>query len=458
MDSITRGIAEYVCSLEWDDVSEPARRATCTRIMDTLACAWGGIDAPAVAISKRAMLRGGLHGPVNLIGGGTAPAEEAAFLNALMSRVLELNDWSPPTFHGSDMVMPLVALAEELGRDGRETVLALIAAHQVFGAFNKAFGVNNKRIGWDGTTMLAAGTAAGAAKLLRLDEQGVADAVSIAVSGGPATRVRGTGTVTIWTRGEGPQECMIAIWAAILAAEGMPGPAEPFEGLFGLWQMVTGEFDLRHLTHENGFYIEETMTKLIPASFAGHAPIVAAIGMRDEIGDIGRIASIHIDTYDFVKNGIGKPESWHIATPEEADHSLPFLLALALAEGEVKLSSFTQESIARTDLRDLMAKTTVAENPAFSAAFPEEFMHELTVTMDDGRVVHRLSTVPPPGHARNPATPEQLAAKFHDLMGARLSEECIERICREVDRFDELESLKVVTGVLPDVAPPRGAR
>lgn len=451
MDSITSGIASYVAALKASDMTEAARQATRTRIMDTLACAWGGIDAPAVEISKRAMLRHGLDGPVNLIGGGTAPCEEAAFLNSLMSRVLELNDWSPPTFHASDMIFPLIALAEELGRDGEETMLAIVAAHQIFGAFNKAFGVNNKRIGWDGGVMLMPATAAAAAMLLGLDEEGIVNAVSIAATAGPTTRVRGTGKVTLWTRGEGPQECSIAIWCAFLAAEGMPGPLLPYDGQMGLKEMVTGPFDLTHLDHSERFYIEETMTKLIPASFAGHSPIVAAISMREEIGDPDQIDTVHIDTYDFAKNGIGKPESWDPRTPDAADHSFPYLIALALIEGSVTLRSFEPDMLFREDLRALMAKTTVAERREFSEAFPERFLHEITVTMKDGRKVVRESILPPPGHFENPATPEQLDEKFRGLMRHKLSDAAIDALWRDVDRFDQLESMKIITGVVSDL-------
>lgn len=457
VDSITGGVARYVHRLRWDDTSDSAREAARTRIMDTLACAWGGVDAPAVRIAKRALLRPGLGGTVHLIGGGTAAVEQAAFLNGLMSRVLELNDWSPPTFHASDMVMPLIALGEDRGSGGRDVLLAVIAAHQVFGAFNKAFGVSNKRLGWDGGVMLSAGTAAGAGKLLGLDEQGIAHAVSIAVSGGPTTRVRGTGNVSIWTRGEGPQECMIAIWAALLAAAGMPGPPEPFEGQFGMWQLVTGKFDLRHLPHTKGFYIEETMTKLIPASFAAHAPIVAAIGMREEIGELSQIESIHIQTYDFVKNGIGKPESWDPRSPEAADHSLPFLIALAIVDGGVRVSSFTEDSLRRVDLRNLMARTTIEERAEFSAAFPERFMHELRVTMKDGRVIRRLTTEPPPGHPRNPATAEQIDEKVAELMGPYLTDATIARIRRDVARLEEIADLATITSVTPDAKAARTA-
>lgn len=450
MDSITSGIAHYTAGLKSRDLTPSARAATRLRIMDTFACAWGGIDAPAVKIAKRAMLRNGLTGPVNLIGGGSAPCEEAAFLNGLMSRVLEMNDWSPPTFHGSDMVFPLLALAEELGRDGEETMLAIVVAHQVFGALNKAFGVHNKRIGWDGGVMLSPGTAAGAAKLLRLDEAGIANAVSIAASGGPTTRVRGSGEITLWTRGEGPQECMLAIWSALLASEGMIGPMEPYEGQFGIWQMVTGKFDLRHLAHDRRFYMEETMTKLIPASFAAHAPIVAALGMRDEIGDLSEIESIRIETYDFAKNGIGRPESWDPKTPAAADHSFPYLIAAALTDGNVTLASFEPDMLSRPGVRDLMNRITIEEKPEFSTAFPEKFMHHIFVRMRDGRTVDRLTTVPPPGHPDNPATAEQLDDKFKGLMGAWLSADAIRELREKIDRFEQLGNIKELTGMAAD--------
>ena len=78
-----------------------------------------------------------------------------------------------------------------------------------------------------------------------------------------------------------------------------------------------------------------------------------------------------------------------VHTKEEADHSLPYIVAAAALDGEVTPAQYATERIARDDVQRLLRRVEVVPDPAFSRRFPEEHACRLTVTLSDGRVLVR---------------------------------------------------------------------
>ena len=66
--------------------------------------------------------------------------------------------------------------------------------------------------------------------------------------------------------------------------------------------------------------------------------------MRKEIGDRPKIQSVRIESHDASVDIIGsEPEKWKPETRETADHSLPYITAIALIDGEVTDKQFQPE-------------------------------------------------------------------------------------------------------------------
>jgi 2-methylcitrate dehydratase len=213
-------------------------------------------------------------------------------------------------------------------------------------------------------------TALGVGKLLRLDPQQMANAVSLAVVPNVPLRVTRTGVLSMWKGCATAAAVRNAVFAASLAREGMTGPDEPFEGSTALWEQVTGPFEVLLPANPDGrMVVEISHLKQFPAeahsqAFLGVVPKIRAWAPLDEI------ASIHIDTYWQAFHEIGShPARWDPHSRETADHSLPYLVAAALVDGQISLASFTDERIRDPELRPLMARITVSEDPAFTAAF-----------------------------------------------------------------------------------------
>src|SRR5215475_3598303 len=140
----------------------------------------------------------------------------------------------------------------------------------------------------------------------------------------------------------------------------MTGPAPIFEGDLGFMKLVTREtFDLPELGGGGQpFMINQTYIKFWPAEYHSQSAIDAALQLRPEVGDVGKVARVDIHTFNAAVDIIGKdPEKWRPQTRETADHSLPYCTAVALADGEVTERQFAPERFTDPVLLELVSKT-----------------------------------------------------------------------------------------------------
>jgi 2-methylcitrate dehydratase len=105
-----------------------------------------------------------------------------------------------------------------------------------------------------------------------------------------------------------------------------------------------------------------------------------------------------------------------VRTKEEADHSLPYLVAVALLDGEVMPQQYQPERLQRPDVQGLLRRVVVRPRAAFTARFPEEMPCLLTVFLRDGRVLVREKS-DYEGFSTTPMRWETVTKKFADLSG-----------------------------------------
>src|SRR5208282_4979301 len=187
-----------------------------------------------------------------------------------------------------------------------------------------------------------------------------------------ALRQTRSGELSMWKGCAFANAARNGVFAALLAAEGMTGPAPIFEGDVGIMKLLTGTFDLPAFGgHGRPFMITQTYIKFWPAEYHSQSAIDAALQLRREIGDIQQVKAIDIHTFDAAVDIIGKdPEKWLPRTRETADHSLPYCTAVALADGEVTLAQFSPERFSDPALLDLVARTKIHRDAALSARYP----------------------------------------------------------------------------------------
>jgi 2-methylcitrate dehydratase len=231
------------------------------------------------------------------------------------------------------------------------------------------------------------------------------------------------------------------LFAAQLAREGMTGPTEAFEGRHGLWEQATGPFELGVLGGRGRpFAIERTNFKFFAAEYHAQAPLALALGLRAKV-PVKEIEAIDVQIYAMAYSEIGsEPAKWDPRTRETADHSLPYMLAVALEDGRITPASFEPRRYLDPGLRPLMNRIRVAENPEFTRRFPHELLSEIQVVTRSGqRLVERAEY--PRGHARNPMTDADVETKFHDLSAGVLPAARIDAALRALWRLEEAERI-----------------
>src|SRR5205814_2925813 len=198
-------------------------------------------------------------------------------------------------------------------------------------------------------------------------------------------------------------------------------PAPIFEGEMGFEQLVSGrlaEFKLPTADYglpRDDFMILKTSIKFWPAEYHAQSAIQAALTLRAQFKEISEIESVLIESHDAAVDIIGSgPEKWRPTSRETADHSLPFIVAVALAEGELTAKQFEPARIADAELLALARRVKVERDRQLSARYPEAVANIVTVRLRDGRTLSERVDYPR-GHAKSPLTDAQVEAKFFAL-------------------------------------------
>jgi 2-methylcitrate dehydratase len=358
-----------------------------------------------------------------------------------MIRFLDANDTyiARGSGHPSDMLGALLAAAESQAASGKALLLATVAGYEVFGALADRISLRDR--GWDQGVFIAPAAAAGAGLLLGLSATQMADALAIATTANVATRQTRAGDLAMWKGCATAAAAKAGLFAAQLAREGMTGPTAPFEGRHGLCEQVTGPFDVGALTGgDRPFAIERTNFKFFAAEYHAQALLALALALREKI-DVEAVEAIEVEIYAMAYSEIGsEPAKWDPRTRETADHSLPYLLAVALQDGRITPASFEPRRYLDPALRPLMNRIRVAENPGFTLRFPQELVSEIRVTTRSGqRLTERADY--PKGHARNPMTDADLETKFRDLSADVLGAAQVDAALRAFGHLEELDGV-----------------
>src|SRR2546429_4425824 len=330
-------LAAFVVRMTNEDLSEEARHQLKIHILDALGCALGALEGPPIKMLRTQLEDFGGRPLVTLIGGGKTAPDRAAFYNSALVRYLDYNDSyiaKNETCHPSDNLGAVLAASEYALRNGRQFLTALALAYQVQCRLSDVAPVRAK--GFDHTTQGAYAVAAGVARALGLDQHGVANAIAISGTAYNALRVTRTGSLSNWKGLAYPNTAFGATHAAFLAMRGVTGPLEVFEGNKGLMDAITGRFEL-DWSQENLEAVRRTSVKKYNAEFHSQSALEGILELRAKHHvRPEEIESIRIDIFDVAYHIIGGGEEGgkqQVRTKEEADHSLPYMVAGALFGG-----------------------------------------------------------------------------------------------------------------------------
>src|SRR5438445_5277959 len=271
-------LAEYACQLRFEDLPAPVVHETKRRFIDSFGTAVSAMDADAYAIAKRCALRVQSQPGAGMLGGGRSSTEWATFVNGLLIRYLDYNDTylSLEPAHPSDNLAAVLGVGQIAGAGGRNLITAAVLAYEIQCRLCDAASL--RKHGWDHVVYGALSSAVAACKLLRLDATRTAHAIGMAGVANIATRQTRAGELSMWKGCAFANAARNGAFAALLAAEGMTGPAPIFEGELGFMKLLTGPFELAPLGGKGQpFMITGTYLKFWPAEYHSQSAIDAAL-------------------------------------------------------------------------------------------------------------------------------------------------------------------------------------
>lgn len=431
-------LAGFVVRASYADLSAAARDALKIRLLDALGCAIGALGAAPMRLVRQQVDDFGGTGHCTLIGGGRTAPDRAAFYNGALVRYLDFNDaYLAPgeTCHPSDNVGAVLAAAEYARAGGRAFLAALAVAYQVQCRLSDAAPVRAR--GFDHTTQGAYSVAAGVAKALALDAEHTVSALGICGTASNALRVTRTGALSNWKGLAFPNTAFACTHGTFLAMRGITGPRAVFEGAKGFMEAIAGRFAI-DWAREDLERVTRTILKRYNAEIHSQATLEGVLELRARYRLRGEdAAEIAIDTFDVAYHIIGGGEEGDkmiVRTKEEADHSLPYMVAVALLEGRVMPDQYAPERIRREDVQSLLRRVVVRPSADLSGRFPEWMPCRVRIRLLDGRT-YEIEKQDYEGFHSRPMRWETAREKF-ELLAAGLDAGLRSELVDAVSRFE----------------------
>lgn len=418
MDRTTEMLSSFACGLNYDDLTPQTVHQVKRVLVDTVACAMGGYLSEPAKIATQLARTVTSTLPSRIMGTKDCSSPDmAGFANSVMVRYLDYNDISVGG-HPSDSIPGALAMADYLGSDGRSVITSIVVNYEVG---RRVGDYVQHALGWDHGILRSLGAACAAGKIMGLDQEHMSHAISLAVVPNLALGQTRVGELSMWKGCAGPIGTRAGIFAAQLAQQGMTGPFEPFDGSEGLWaKMLDNPVRLEGGWGEP-YSINDTRLKFFPSQGGTQGPTGLAVELHSQISTSAEIEAIRIYLPSgLLLRAVSEPEKWHPKTRETADHSIPYLVAVALQDGAVTPDSFSPQRIQDPVLGALIDRMNVEADAEYTRRYPDEINCRIEVTTTSGKQLAAHATYPK-GHPRNPMTDAEIDAKFRSLSAELLA-------------------------------------
>lgn len=213
-----------------------------------------------------------------------------------------------------------------------------------------------------------------------------------------------------------------------------------FEGNKGFKESVSGPFAI-DWTSEDLERVNRTIIKKYNAEIHAQPAIEGALDLKHQYNltsdDIDRI---EIETFDVAYHIIGGGEEGDktlVVTKEQADHSLPYMVAAALCDGELMPAQYEPQRIAAKDVQELLRRVNVKPLAEFSARFPDQMPCRVAITLRSGRRVE-IEKQDYEGFHTRPISWDTVLAKFRNLTASCAPPSAFDAIADAIWRLSDV--------------------
>ncbi|MBI4340446.1 MAG: MmgE/PrpD family protein [Chloroflexi bacterium] len=440
MDQRIEKMISYAHGLTYEDLPDEVVVRAKELVLDTIGCALGAAQSPPAGIVRSVASRVTSSTPATVMISGTRTTPDmATFANGVMARYL---DWNDGYFglhgggHPSDMLAPTLAAVEAVRGGGKEVILGLALGYEIQCGLADAGGMDVK-IGGNQTLDGGMGAVVLGSRILGLNREQMAHAINLAIAACRPLGQQSRGQLSHWKEAHVANASRNGIFCAMMAAEGLTGPefdfAEPTQLLpFG------GE--------GRGFRIMEAGIKHFPAGYFSQSAIETMQELRPQVRRLEDIKAIRLQTFPNGFNAMGSdPSRWRPTNHETADHSLPFVMAVALMEGDLTTRHYDQEYYLRPDVRAVMDKITIRVGEECVQAWPDQSLNIVEVELQSGEVLGAQVGLPL-GHHKHPMTDANLEHKFRPMAEeyGKLPSSQVDRLLNRIRHLEEVQDISEV--------------
>ncbi len=403
-------LAWKMAKVATDDVaiSKEVEDMIINRIIDNASVAVASVNRRPVASARSMALAHPGHGRGSTIFGMPNSqkfnAEWAAWANGTAVRELDYHDTylAADYSHPGDNIPPILAVAQQLEKNGQSLLKGLVTGYELH--VNLVKGICLHKHKKDHIAHLCPAQAAGIGTLLGLDTETIFQSIQQALHVSFSTRQSRKGEISSWKAYAPAHAGKLAIEAVDRCMRGEGAPSPIYEGEDSVIAYMLDGKDGRYEVPlpeagEEKRAILETYTKEHSAEYQSQALIDLAFRLRDQVGPLDEVKSVVLHTshhtHYVIGTGAGDPQKMDPnASRETLDHSIMYIFAVALQDGEWHhVKSYAPERAKRSDTVALWHKISTVEDSKWTERYhdpdPDKkaFGAKVVVTMNDGRVV-----------------------------------------------------------------------
>lgn len=447
MSSLSGKISKWALDLKFEDIPEESIWEAKRFLLDSMGCALAAVKNEDMEAMYRFTEKLGGTPEATVIGRDyKTNASNAALMNCLLTRAMDYNDiyWEEDPSHPSDLIGTALASGEVNGKNGKEVLEAIIINYELLLRWCHAAHPGVREIGWHHASLVQFVSPVVAGKLFDLDLEQMVAAVGISASSHFTLGGVVAGHLTNMKNTAAPLASQAGVIAVMIAKEGYSGPVEVFEGKEGVFEVINSvewrpDWVLKDLGKD--FMITKCAYKAFPTEALTHQPISAAMQVCQEHNLTAEdISEILVETTVRGADILSDPSKFKPKTKETADHSLPYVVAAAVADGNVLPSSFSDEKLKDPRIWDLLGKIKVVADPEIDAMFPGVKRARVTITTNQGEAF-TAQVDNAKGSPLNPMSDEEIISKFRANAGTVLSVEQQDKVIDLTWRFDELDEI-----------------
>ena len=362
---VTLSLARFIVATRWDDIPLAVRHQAKRSFLNFFAVALAGCRTSPVEIALRSLAEFSGGRQATIVGRAERiDALSAAFLNAAGANVHDFCDTHLRTvIHPTAPVAPAVlALAELRKLSGPDLLLGFILGNEIQARIGLAISPSHYNRGWHITSTCGVfGAAAGAGKLLALDERQMVWALGTAsTQSAGLCECLGTPAKSV-SVGNAARN---GLWSALLAEKGFDGPPEPLAGRQGYYHALAETPDLSVVTAGLGesWEIMATSYKPYPCGFVIHPVLDCVLDWRRD-HPAAEVTRVVVRGNPLLGLRADRPD---ISTGRELQVSVQHAVAAALVTGKAGLEQFTDACVRDERVQALRGKVVVERDEAFS--------------------------------------------------------------------------------------------